>query len=63
MSETRTVTCVKCGVANDVVVPGDNLDEQLRLASFTFACRRCDADLPTVTDDARLLFPRGGSSG
>ena len=51
MSETRTVTCLKCGAANDVLVPGDNLDEQLRQASFTFACRLCGADLPAVTDD------------
>lgn len=51
MSETVTVACKKCGAANDVLVPGDNLDEQLRQASFTFACRLCGADLPSALDD------------
>ena len=63
MSETRTVACVKCGAANDVLVPGDNLDEQLRQASFTFACRLCGADLPAATNDVTEppATPRGGS--
>jgi RNase P subunit RPR2 len=51
MSETRTIACPKCGAANDVLVPGDNLDEQLRQASFTFACRVCGTDLPPATQE------------
>jgi len=52
MSETRTIACPKCGAPNDVLVPGDNLDEQLRQASFTFACRLCGTDLPSAADAA-----------
>ena len=48
MSKTASVTCQQCGALNEVSLPDDSFDEQLRSASFSFACRACSATLPEL---------------
>jgi len=48
MSETASVSCEKCGARNDVLVSDESFEEQLKHASFHFACRVCGADLPAA---------------
>jgi hypothetical protein len=46
MAQDRSVPCPKCGALNDVLVPDDSFEEQMRYASFVFACRICGTELP-----------------
>jgi hypothetical protein len=46
MAENRTIPCPQCGAPNEVLVPDASFEDQLRFASFRFACRVCGADLP-----------------
>jgi hypothetical protein len=46
MGNTASVACQKCGALNDVLLSEGTFDDNLRRASFSFACRVCGAALP-----------------
>ena len=46
MSQTTSVACPACGAQNDILVPDDSFDEQMKYAALQFACRECGGALP-----------------
>jgi hypothetical protein len=46
MGKTASVACHTCGALNDVLMSEGTFDDNLRRASFSFACRLCGAALP-----------------
>lgn len=46
MGKTATVACRQCGAENEVLLSEGTFEDNLRRASFTFACRVCGAALP-----------------
>ena len=51
VSQTASVPCPACGALNEILVPDDSFDEQLKYASLQFACRACGA--PLTRDNER----------
>jgi hypothetical protein len=52
MAESKSMPCPKCGALNDVLIPADDFEEQMRYAAFSFACRLCGEALPTKPERA-----------
>jgi hypothetical protein len=46
MGKTALVACPECGAENEVLLSEGTFEDNLRRASFSFACRVCGAVLP-----------------
>lgn len=46
MGKTALVNCPECGAENEVLLSEGTFEDNLRRASFSFACRVCGAALP-----------------
>jgi hypothetical protein len=46
MGKTALVACPACGAENEVLLSEGTFEDNLRRASFSFACRVCGATLP-----------------
>jgi hypothetical protein len=46
MGKTSLIACPECGAENEVLLSEGTFEDNLRRASFSFACRVCGATLP-----------------
>lgn len=58
VSQTTSVPCPACGALNEVLVPDQSFDEQMKYAALQFACRACGAALKPADDSDRDDEPK-----